>query len=366
MKKEAPDMPFLVTLSLLIIAGLFIFISGSLGLVARDGGTSFFSSIIIKQLIFGAAGLVALYLASRLPYKFWRSWALYLFIFSLAVTSLVFIPGLGARLGGAVRWIDIGPFSFQPGEFLKLGFVIYFAAWLSGRKEKLGSFSEGILPMLLLLGITTGILIKQPHTGMAVVIFATAISMFFVAGGKAKHLFFLFLIGLGALGIVALTRPHVMSRFMTFWSLENADPQGAGYQIRQSLIAVGSGGAFGKGFGQSAQKFDYLPEAIGDSIFAVAAEEFGFVGSVGLVALFLLYCLAGLKVAARAPDFFGRLLVVGLVILVVSQSFANMAAMVGLLPLSGIPVLFASQGGTALFFTLLEAGIILSVSRHRA
>lgn len=365
MKRELFDRPFLVTLSLLIISGLFIFVSGSLGLVARAEGASF-SSIITKQLFFGTAGLVALYIASRLPYKFWRTWALHLFILSLVATLLVFIPLLGVEKGGAVRWISIGPISFQPGEFLKLGFVIYFAAWLATRKEKIESFSQGVLPMLLLLGVTTGILILQPHTGMAAVIFATAISMFFVAGGKAKHLFVLFLIGLGALGAVALTRPHVMSRILTFRSLESADPQGSGYQIRQSLIAVGSGGTFGKGFGQSAQKFKYLPEAVSDSIFAVAAEEFGFVGSVGLVALFLLYCLAGLGVASRAPDSFGRLLVVGLVILVVSQSFANMAAMVGLLPLSGIPVLFVSQGGTALFFTLLEAGIILSVSRHRA
>lgn len=365
MKRRSLDMPFLVTLSLLIVAGLFIFISGSLGLVARESGAAF-STIIVKQLLFGVAGIAALYGASRLPYKFWRTWALHIFILSLITTALVFVPGVGVRLGGAVRWIDIGPISFQPGEFLKLGFVIYFAAWLATRKEKIENFNEGVLPMLLLIGITTGILILQPHTGMAAVIFTAAISMFLVAGGRLQHLFFLFLIGCVALGIVALVRPHVMSRIVTFWSFEKVNPQGAGYQIRQSLIAVGSGGVFGKGFGQSAQKFDYLPEAIGDSIFAVAAEEFGFIGSTVLVTLFLLYCLAGLKVAARAPDAFGRLLVVGLVILVVAQSFANMAAMMGLLPLSGIPVLFVSQGGTALFFTLLEAGIILSVSRHRA
>lgn len=365
MKKRTFYIPFLIVLSLLIITGLFIFISGALGLVAKPSGANF-STIIIKQFIFGAAGLAVLYIASQVPPKFWRTWALHIFVVSLVATLLVFIPGLGVRSGGAWRWIEIGPISFQPGEFLKLGFVIYFAAWLASRKGKIESLKEGILPMLLLIGITTGILIKQPHTGMAVVIFTTAISMFFVAGGKAKHLFFFFLIGCVALVAVALIRPHVMSRFVTYLSLEKANPQGAGYQVRQSLIAIGSGGIFGKGFGQSAQKFEFLPEAIGDSIFAVAAEEFGFIGSIVLVALFLMYCLAGLKVAARAPDIFSRLLVTGLVILVVSQSFANMAAMVGLLPLSGIPVLFVSQGGTALFFTLLEAGIILSVSRQQS
>lgn len=365
MKRPPLDKPFLVTLSFLFIGGFFIFISGSLGLVAKSTGADF-STILFKQTLFGAAGLVALYVTSRLPYRVWRSWAPYLFVFSILTTLLVFVPGLGVYSGGARRWIDIGPFSFQPGELLKLGFVVYFAAWLSSKKEKIESFSGGVLPMLFLLGLATGVLFFQPHTGLAAVIFATAVSMFFAAGGKAKHLFFLLLIGLTALFVVALVRPHVMSRISTFWSLEKANPEGAGYQVRQSLIAVGSGSLFGKGFGQSAQKFIYLPEAIGDSIFAVAAEEFGFVGSAVLVALFLMYCLAGLKVAARAPDSFSRLLVVGLVILVVFQSFANMAAIMGLLPFSGIPVLFASQGGSALFFTLLEAGIILSISRHRS
>lgn len=363
--KKGVHMPLLLTLILLIVFGFFIFISGSLGLVSSEGETVF-TKVIMKQFLFGLGGVIAmLIVAYKIPYKVWQKYAMPLFIISLFATAIVLIPGVGASHGGATRWIDIGGISFQPGEFLKLGFVVYFAAWLSAKKQAVETFWGGFVPLCVFLALVGAVLLAQPHTGMLIIICVAAASMFVVAGGRWRYLFLLAGIGIIGLTIVAFARPYVMERLTTFWNLDTVNPQDEGWQVRQSLIAIGSGELFGKGFGQSAQKFSYLPEAIGDSIFAVAGEEFGFIGATSIILLFLFFAFAGFRVAARAPDPFGRLVVLGLVILIVSQSFINIGAMLGIMPLSGVPVLFISQGGTALFFTLLEAGIILSVSRGR-
>ena len=187
--------------------------------------------------------------------------------------------------------------------------------------------------------------------------------MLFAAGGRVSHLGLLALVGVLAIGIAAYERPYVAKRIETFLD-QSADPRGSGYQIQQSLIAVGSGRLVGRGFGQSIEKFSYLPEPTGDSIFAVAAEEFGFIGSTLLVILFAIFGILGLRIAARAPDPFGGLVVVGLITMIVGQSFFNIASSVGLVPLVGIPLIFVSHGGTALALSLAEVGVILSVSRH--
>ncbi len=196
------------------------------------------------------------------------------------------------------------------------------------------------------------------------VIGAVSVAMLFAAGGKLRHLLLLALIAAAALGVAAYERPYLAQRFVTFIYQGANDPQGAGWQVQQSLIAVGSGGLTGRGFGQSVEKFSYLPEPIGDSVFAVAAEEFGFVGSVALIGLYAAFAILGLRIAARAPDPFGGLVVVGLVTLIVIQSFNNIASVLGLIPLSGLPLIFVSHGGTALAISLAEVGVILSVSRR--
>jgi len=187
--------------------------------------------------------------------------------------------------------------------------------------------------------------------------------MYMCAGGKWKHLALLVCAGIIGLVLLAFTRPYVMSRIETFWNPTEASAA-AGYQIRQSLIAIGSGGIAGRGFGQSIQKFNYLPEPVGDSIFAVAAEEFGFIGSVALIGLFIFFAMRTLKVASRSSHPFGTLLSVGIITYIIVQSFVNIGAMEGVLPLSGIPLLFVSQGGTALLFVLAESGILLNISRY--
>jgi cell division protein FtsW len=226
------------------------------------------------------------------------------------------------------------------------------------------SFISGTLPFIGIVGLVGVVMLLQPDTDTFMIMAAAALAMFVTAGGKWRDVGYMVLSAIILLAIVAMMRPYIMDRLTTFLHPED-DPQGAGYQIQQSLIAVGSGGFSGRGFGQSIQKFEYLPEPIGDSIFAVYAEEFGFIGSSLLILLFLGFTFRGFKIAAIANDMFGMLLVVGFMTIIVLQAFLNMGAMLGVAPLSGLPLPFISHGGTALLATLTMVGIVLNVSKYR-
>jgi cell division protein FtsW len=347
----------------LVVIGFLIFSSASLGLLAREGAR--FSSVAFNQVLFGiVGGSIALFLASTIHYRVWRQYAFYIVIGSVIATFAVFIPGLGLEHGGARRWIDLGPISFQPSEFLKLGFIIYIATWLSGMKPHIADLKKGTLPfVLLLIGVAIPLLL-QPDTDTFLIIATASVAMFIVAGGRIRDVVIMGVAGVLLIAILAFTRPYIMERIQVFMD-PSLDPQGSGYQIKQSLIAVGSGGIVGRGFGQSIQKFEYLPEPIGDSIFAVYAEEFGFIGSLFLIILFASFALRGYRVASHAPDLFGMLLVVGIITLITTQAILNMAAMLAIAPLSGLPLPFISHGGTALLMMLGGIGIILNVSKYQ-
>lgn len=347
----------------LVVGGFLIFSSASLGLLARQGAS--FSSVAFNQFLFGiVGGTGSLFLMSNLYYRNLRQYAFYIFTFSVLVTLAVFIPGLGASYGGATRWINLGGFSFQPAEILKLGFVIYIATWLSGMQEHITSFVSGTLPFVGIMGFVGFIMLLQPDTDTFMIMAAAGLAMFITVGGRWRDVGLMFLSAAVLLALIAFMRPYIMDRLTTFMHPES-DPQGSGYQIQQSLIAVGSGGLGGRGFGQSIQKFEYLPEPIGDSIFAVFAEEFGFIGSTLLILLFVSFTFRGYKIATDAPDMFGTLLVVGFMTLIACQAFLNIGAMVGVAPLSGLPLPFISHGGTALLATLTMVGIVLNVSKYR-
>lgn len=360
-RENRVDRWFLIAVIVMTVAGFFIFASASLGLLAREGAR--FSNVALSQGFFGLfLGSIACITASKINYRFWRKYAFYIFLFSILLTLLTFIPGVGFTHGGATRWILVGPLSVQPSEFLKIGFIIYLAAWLASVKTRVETVKFGILPLILLCGVVGLILLSQPDTDTFLILCGTALAMFAVSGGQWRHIFTVVLIGVIALAGFAFAKPYIMDRIMTF--LDPArDQLGSSYQLNQSLIAIGSGGVFGRGFGQSVQKFSFLPEPIGDSIFAVMAEEFGFIGSLGLIFLYLFFAFRGMRIAMNSPDTFGGLLAFGIVILIVAQSFFNIGAMLGILPLSGIPLLFVSHGGTALFMTLAEVGIVLNISR---
>src|SRR3989344_1803554 len=352
----------LATLLLLTAFGFIIFLSASVGLVARDSGADF-KSIVTSQTLFGLLpGLFLMFLLSRLSYKTLRRFSFFLIIIAFAVSLLVFVPGLGFEHGGAQRWLDLRITTFQPSELLKIAVIIYLAAWLAAFKNKVTTFKWGMLPFLVLISITGAILLNQPDIDTFLVLIASGTAMYIVAGAPWKHIVWLGLILLVASIAASFVFPYARERVVTFLN-PSRDSLGASYQIQQSLIAVGSGEWFGKGFGKSIQKFNYLPEPIGDSVYAVASEEFGFAGSVGLLALFFLLAHQGLRVAARAPDVFGRLLAIGIIVMFLSQAFVNIGAMIGLIPLSGITLPFVSHGGSALLLTLAEAGILLSISR---
>lgn len=360
-KKFSLDKQFLMATGSLVFVGLLIFISAALSRLT-DSPSVFYRMLITQIGLALVGGAVAFLGASRIPYKKWQEWALPVLILGMVVTLFVFIPGLGLRHGGAQRWISLGFISFQPAELLKFAVIIYWAAWLAWVGKKITEFRYGLLPFLILSGATGLILLMQPDTGTFLVILATMTAMYLLAGAPLKDFAILLLLGAVAFGGLIAARPYLLDRIQTFRDPSH-DPLGSSYQIQQSLIAIGSGHFAGRGFGQSVQKFSYLPEPAGDSIFAVLAEEFGLLGSLALLLLYMWFFFRGMYISSRAPDQFSRLLVAGIILVIVSQSFLNIASIVGLFPLTGLPLVFVSHGGTALFITLFSVGIVMQVSR---
>lgn len=357
------DRILLATTAALVVLGFFIFTSASLSTLVRDGAN--FSSVAFNQVVFGIlGGSVALFITSQIHYRNWRKFAFYIFLLSIILTLLVFIPGLGYEHGGARRWIEIGGLSLQPSELLKIGFIIYVATWISGMKRHTETFLKGTLPFVAIVSLVGVILLAQPDTDTFLIMAMAASAMFITGGGRWRDLFAMGLMAILLVAILAFIRPYVMDRIVSFVD-PSRDPLGSGYQIQQSLIAVGSGGISGRGFGQSIQKFEYLPEPIGDSVFAVYAEEFGFIGSLILIFLFAAFTFRGYRVATHAQDQFGMLIVVGFVTLIVTQTVLNISAMVGIAPMLGLTLPFISHGGTALLSTLASVGIILNVSKYQ-
>jgi cell division protein FtsW len=362
MRKKNPNKIFFIAAGILVLAGFFILASASMGLLTREG-TSFYK-VLLQQFFFGiVVGGVLFLIASKIHYKNLKKFALHIFILSFLLTALVFVRGIGFEHGGSKRWIKIGLIFFQPSEILKFGFIIYLSAWIASRKSKIESFKSGFLPFLIIIALVGLLLILEPDIGTLGVIALSGLLLFFLGGGRFTQLAALILLGLGILYVLILLEPYRMNRIITFLD-PSFDQTGIGYQLKQSLIAIGSGGIFGRGFGMSIQKFNYLPEPIGDSIFAVFGEEFGFVGSVFLVSLFLFFIYKGFSLALRAPDDFSRLLGAGIVILIAVGSFINIASMVGILPLTGIPLVFISKGGSAMAITLAELGVLFNISKH--
>ena len=360
-QEKKVDKFFLTILFLLIGIGTAMFVSASLGVWVKNERV--FYSVLFNQLVLGLGlGLLGMYISLRLNYKFWRKYAFFIFLASILITAAVFIPHLGWSHGGAQRWIRLGPVSFQPVEILKFGFVIYFAAWLSWAKHKVQDFKFGILPFGIMLAIIAVILFKQPDTKSFILIAVTGFSMLFISGVPIRYILGVSAGSILILGALIFFTPYLQERVKTFIN-PSSDPQGSSYQIQQSLIALGSGGICGRGFGQSIQKFSYLPEPQGDSIFAVLGEEFGFAGALITIFLYTLFALRGLKIANNSPDLFSGLLVSGIVILITVQSFMHIASITGVFPLTGVPLPFMSHGGTSLMIYLTAMGVVLQISK---
>ncbi|HUO55930.1 MAG TPA: putative peptidoglycan glycosyltransferase FtsW [Candidatus Paceibacterota bacterium] len=357
------DRTLALLLALLLLGGCLIFASAAFGLLAR--GVSGIPSAVFNHLVLGVgAGIVALIVTATVDYRLWQRYAPYIFGFGIFLTLLVFVPHIGFEYGGGRRWIILAHISLQPSEFLKVATIIFASAYCAGMKQKVATIKYGLGGLCAILALPALILIIQPDIGTLGVIFISILAIFWVAGARWWHLITLMCAGALLVLALAAVQPYVRARVETFLHPSEGQ-QSQGYQIKQSLIAIGSGGIFGRGLGQGIQKFTFLPEPMGDSIFAVAGEELGFIGTITIILLFLSFAARGLNVAATAPDIFGTLLSVGITTYLSCEAFINIAAMLGLAPLTGIPLTFVSQGGSAMLGALASAGILLNVSRQR-
>lgn len=373
MKGGQPDYILVAVVAILIVLGVLILASVSATIsVERFGSTYYYLN---HQLLFGfLPGLILSFLAFRIRLDFLKNWAPIFLLINLILLAMVFLPGSkflmgGVSIGGATRWLSLGPFSIQPTEFLKLTFIIYLAAWLTSRTSQEGKkilFGQTLIAFLLVICLISLLLIFQPDIGTLGVIVATGVLMYFLAETPFWHSILIIVIGLASLLVIIKLAPYRANRLLVFLNPE-IDPMGIGYQIKQALIAIGSGGIFGLGLGLGmfGQKFGFLPGSISDSIFAIFTEETGFLGSFILIFLFLLFLWRGFKIGNKREDKFSKLLAFGITSWICLQAFINIGAMIGILPLTGIPLPFISYGGSALVAELIGVGILLNISKSK-
>lgn len=363
MKAHKPDIIFIGVISLLALFGLLMLFSASSPMGYATFNDPYF--FIKKQLLLGfLPGLIGFYILSKIDYLKWRRLARPFFIFAMILLVLVIIPEVGGGFGTANRWFSIGGQSFQPSELAKLAIIIFLADWLAEfKKENFLDWRKSFLPFLLILSAVGFLLMKEPDMGTFLIIFIIVVGMYFASGAELSHLLIIFASSLvGFVGLIFLS-PYRFHRLVSFLN-PNADALGISYHINQALLAVGSGGLFGLGWGHSVQKFQYLPQADADSIFAIIAEELGFLISVAFIVLLIYIFWRGLKIAEKSSTRFGRLIVIGVMIWMTGQSFVNISAMVGVLPLTGVPLPLVSHGGGSILVTLLALGLVVNISKY--
>src|SRR3990167_4620668 len=349
------DLVLLSSVVFLTLFGLLMIYDASSFVAFRDFGDKY--HYVRDQFIWAILGFAALFIGSRFNYKRYYNLALPVLIISIVFLFLVFVPGIGVSALGANRWVNMGFFILQPSELIKLSLAIYLAAWFSN-KEK------GRLPaFLLLLGLIIGLIMLQPDMGTASIVLTEAIVVYFLSGASLLHFLGIipasFIAGL----ILIKLEPYRMARLATFLNPDQS-LETSSYHTRQILIALGSGGLTGLGFGNSLQKYAYLPESTTDSIFAIIAEETGFIGALFIILIFAVIVWRGFNIAMKAKDTFGKLLAGAIITFIATQSLINLAAQTLLVPLTGVPLPFLSYGGSALIVNLFLVGILLNISKY--
>lgn len=358
----APDYIILFGTLLLITIGLAVFTSASSDLGKLKFNDSYY--YLKHQLIYGLGiGTALFWFTSKFYYKNYQKLATALLLFSFFLLVLVLFTPLGKSSGGSLRWLKIGSFIFQPSEILKATFIIYLASWLSGKAHRLKSFQKGYLPFLIICGVTASLLIFQPSTSAAVILMFLAIIIYFFSGAKLSYIVSTIILGLAGFLIISYFTPYRWERLKTFLN-PDANTQTSSYQITWARIAIGSGGLWGKGFGQSTTKLHYLPQPIDDSIFAIIAEELGFIGAVFIISIFVFIITRSFLLVKKTSDKFGQLLLIGFGSLIGLQTFIHISAISGLLPLTGIPLPYISYGGTALAVFMAISGIMVNISKY--
>lgn len=353
------DRAFMLTIIIIVLFGLVMLASAS-SIVAYNTyhDTYYF---LKHQLLSVALGVCAFWLTSHIDYRHFRRIAFFLLICSLGLLLLVFIPGLGKQVNGSQSWINLFGFSLQPAEFVKLTFIMYLAALFEKRTDTPQRFKS----FMTVYGIVALLMLLQPDTGTLFILTLAAFTVYYIGGGSSKHI--VLLVGAGALGLLILMLipqgQYRLERFRCVFDTSYS-PQRACYQVNQSLIAVGSGGIFGRGFGESRQKFLYLPEVQNDFIFAIIAEEVGLVFSIALIGLFGFLFYRAYVIGMRAPDNFSRNLTVGIGMWLIVQVILNIGGIIRFLPMTGVPLPLISYGGSAIISALAGLGIIAGISKQ--
>lgn len=360
LRKGQPDFVIMVISLLLLGIGLvMIYSSSQIAAYDKFNDSSFFFK---RQVVWAIAGIIAMIMVMNIPYTVYKKLTP-LIILTLFILMVLVLTGLGSTVNGAQRWLDLGFTKIQPSEFVKLGIIIYLASIYSKKQEHINNFSRGLIPPLVVVAIFFMLILLQRDlgTGMSIIFFTMV--MIFCSGAQFKHLFGLGLVCSVIFFIFARTSPYRWQRITSFkdpW----AEPLGSGYQLIQSLYAIGNGGVFGNGFGKSIQKYHYLPEAHTDFIFSITAEELGLVGVIVILSLYLFFVLRGITISNRCPDLFGKLLAIGIVAMIGIQALINIAVVSGTLPVTGITLPFLSYGGSSLLLTMVAVGMLLNVSRY--
>jgi len=352
---------FILTIAVIILFGLMMLASSSSFQSQRTFGDPFhlFLNQIIQGVFLGGAGF---FLAYVTPLRILKRFALPLFLLSVLLLVLLLVPHVGFEYGGARRWIQVGSLSFQPSEFAKIGLLFYVASWLASHKRELLHFSQGFLPILFMGGIIPFLILLEPNVSNFGITASLIFILLFAAGARIWHLlgFSLVILMVGFLSVLLL--PSRLQRVETLLN-PSLDPQGKSYQLNQSLIALGSGGVFGKGLGMSSQKYSALPEVSGDAIFAIIGEELGFVGSIVLILFYLAIFAEGMLISRIASDPFAQYFTIGFVSLIALQAFINVGAISGLLPLTGVTLPFISYGGSSLISLCAGSGLVAQAAR---
>lgn len=357
-----PDWWLLAILITLVMFGLVMVYSATFGLALQNDESPL--NYLIKQGMYVCVGLIGLLVAMRIDYHRYRRWAgPGMAMALLLLAALVFVPGLGTDIFGAKRWIFVGPVSIQPSEIAKLALVIYLAGWLSGKGQRVRSFSYGTLQFVVVIGMTVGLVMMEPDLGTSILIGTVGLAMFFVAGANLVQFGASIFVGAALFLMMALTSPYRRERLLVFLD-PDADARNLGWQVFQAKLALGSGGLFGLGLGASRQKFTWLPAPHNDAIFAIVGEELGLAGCFFLLMLFCALAMRGYRVARRAPDAFGALIAVGVTTWLIFQALFNIGGIVSAMPLTGIPMPFISSGGSSLIVSMTAVGILLNISRQ--
>ncbi|WP_099157995.1 stage V sporulation protein E [Virgibacillus ndiopensis] len=359
--QNAPDYTLLVVIfSLIIVGGVMVYSSSYVWAEYKYGDMFYY---LKRQLLFTGAGIIAMFFIMIIPYGTWKKYAKIILLSCFILLLLVLIPGVGMTRGGAQSWIGVGAFSIQPSEFMKLGLIIFLSVYLASNQKYITSLRKGFIPSLLLVFTAFGLIMLQPDLGTGVVLVLTCMVLIYTAGARLSHFFGLAFFGLVGFLFLIISAPYRIARITAFlnpWE----DPLGDGFQIIQSLYAIGPGGLMGLGLGESLQKYFYLPEPQTDFIFAIIGEELGFIGGTFVLILFALLFWRGIKISLGAPDQFGRFLALGIVSMLTIQVMINISVVIGLIPVTGITLPFLSYGGSSLTLTLCSVGILLNISRY--